>query len=255
MSTTRYTYGDSEAASARLRLLAEVYAPATRSFVAALAPPRTHLVVDAGPGPGYTTALLNDVLQPERILAVDGSEAFLKEVGVLVPGAETLRADLAEAPPRWPAANVVFCRFVLGHLPEPEKVLRAWVASLAPGGFVLAQEQEWIVAEDPVVARYVELVEGMVGAVGARLRIGPRLERCVREWPDPAAVRCNRATSFDADPAVMAEVFRLNIHALRDQAAATDDELDGLDLGLQALARSGSRITACVREVAIAGAA
>jgi hypothetical protein len=95
----------------------------------------------------------------ERILAVDGSEAFLKEIGVL-PGAETLRADVAEAPPRWPAANVVFCRFVLGHLPEPEEVLRAGVASLAPGGVVLAQEQEWIVAEDPVVARYVELVEG-----------------------------------------------------------------------------------------------
>ena len=75
----QYLFGDSEVASHRLRVVAEVFAESSRRFLHTAAPASPRLAIDIGCGPGYTTRLIADVLRPLRTVGIDRSEAFITE--------------------------------------------------------------------------------------------------------------------------------------------------------------------------------
>jgi trans-aconitate 2-methyltransferase len=79
MATTRYTFGDNEQASARLRLLSQVYEPETRELLQSGPARNCRLAVDLGCGPGWSTCLVNDVLKPARTFGLDSSESYITE--------------------------------------------------------------------------------------------------------------------------------------------------------------------------------
>jgi len=87
-----YAFGDSALAARRLALLAEVFEPTSRSFLAhvgaQLAGPPPQLAVDLGCGPGHTTRLLCSVLRPGHVLGLDQSASFVAlAAGDAPPGA------------------------------------------------------------------------------------------------------------------------------------------------------------------------
>lgn len=250
--TTRYTYGDSEPAARRLEKLDEAYRGRTADFLRDVSLVEPDLAVDLGCGPGYTTATIDRTLHPKRLLAVDRSADFLKQTAERNPTAETIEYDVATMQPPWSAADLVFCRFLLGHLVEPLAVLESWVATLAPGGVVAVQEYEWIESEHPAVARYLEISEGMVSSTGAALRIGPTLAEAFANTPrTDVEVLMNAPASFNVGPDLMASIFLLNLPAMRANEAASADQLGALEDDLTALASSDATITACVRELAL----
>ena len=59
-----YAFGDSALAARRLGLLADLFEPASRPFLARFADRRLELAVDLGCGTGHTTRLLASVLAP-----------------------------------------------------------------------------------------------------------------------------------------------------------------------------------------------
>jgi hypothetical protein len=66
---TAYLFGDGDAAARRLELLARLFDAPTRAFVRQAGAGRRGLAFDLGCGPGFTTHLLADELECERVIA------------------------------------------------------------------------------------------------------------------------------------------------------------------------------------------
>ncbi|MEX0991941.1 MAG: class I SAM-dependent methyltransferase [Actinomycetota bacterium] len=250
--SSRYTYGDSTAAEERLRLLAEVYEPTTRVFVSEVVTGPVGVAVDLGCGPGGTTAVLAGALSSGRLIGVDRSERFLEDARVVVPDAEFVAHDVTEVPFPWGFADVLYCRFVLGHLPNPTDVLASWVEQLEPGGVLAVEEYERIESPHPAVAGYLEVSEAMVASEGANLRIGPILQE-VTSLPGGELI-VNREMTFEPGAGRIARIFQLNLPTMRANAFVAErfgeDVLVQLESGLEDLVENAAAVTATVRQVA-----
>ncbi len=69
-------------------------------------------------------------------------------------------------------AEVVFCRFLLTHLEDPEAIVARWATQLNPGGLMMIEEVETILTTHPVFAGYLQIVEAMLASQSNRLYVG-----------------------------------------------------------------------------------
>jgi trans-aconitate 2-methyltransferase len=215
--TTAYAFRDSAAAAERLRLVAEIFEPTSRTFLAASGRRGVGLALDLGCGPGYTTRLLAAALRPRHVIGLDSSAAFLDLARR--DGGEYRRLDVESD--AVPPADLAYCRFLLSHVRRPAATVERWVASLRVGGRLLAEEVESISTDDPAFARYLDVVRAMLARRGHTLEVGPNLvggaAQIVTVAPDPAAV---------------ARMFRANLRAWSDEAPdGLDEELAAGDRG------------------------
>jgi SAM-dependent methyltransferase len=102
-------------------------------------------VADLGCGVGMVTALLAELVGPEgHVVGIDSSGAQLAQGrGRLKPGGATIRFVEASAtdtglPPG--SFDLVYCRFLLIHLPEPERALSEMFALLKPDGILVCED-------------------------------------------------------------------------------------------------------------------
>jgi SAM-dependent methyltransferase len=241
-----YAFGDGPAAARRLDLLADLFEPASRSFLERVAgwsggngPPG--LAVDLGCGTGRTTRLVADVLGPGRTLGLDQSEFFVALAAGGPSGSPAVGFavhDVTRVPFPCPPADVCYGRLLLSHLPDPGAVLAAWATQLAPGGLLLADEVERIHTDLPALRGYLEVAGALLATRGHTLEVGPVLARL----PDPPGlVRRDDRIGHLAPPAPQAAaMFALNLAVWRGAAVhagvASGDELDRLGAELAAVA-------------------
>jgi SAM-dependent methyltransferase len=173
-SETTYAFGDDRVAAERLALLHRVFGPTSERFVLACAAPGANVVLDLGCGPGHTTRMLSGVLPGARVVGVEQSTELAGAAG---DGIEIVRHDVTTLPFPTPSADVVYARFLLAHLDEPERCVDRWTTLLQPGGRLLLEEVERIDARREVLARYLETVAAVMRDEGHELYIGPRLDR------------------------------------------------------------------------------
>ena len=175
----QYTFGDSDAAAARLDLVAAVFEAPSRRFLAEQARVigRRTLAVDLGCGPGHTTRLLADVVAAERTVGLDESPRFVSTATERFRDAHVEFAvhDVKQIPFPTGAADVIYARLVLAHFPEPEQFVTRWASQLAAGGRLLLDEIEWIRTTNDVLARYEEIVVALVASRQALMYAGPRI--------------------------------------------------------------------------------
>ena len=235
-----YAFGDGPAAARRLDLLAELFEPASRSFlerVAGLAR-RPGLGVDLGCGTGHTTRLVAEVLKPDRTVGLDQSEFFVAVAAGEPPGVEFAVHDVTRVPFPCPPADVCYGRLLLSHLPDPGAVLAAWATQLTPGGLLLADEVERIHTDLPALRGYLEVAAALLATRGHTLEIGPVLARL----PDPPGLaRRDDRIGHLAPPAHRAAaMFALNLAVWGGEAVRTGvasaDQLDRLATDLAAVA-------------------
>ena len=235
-----YAFGDGPAAARRLDLLAELFEPASRSFlerVAGLAR-RPGLGVDLGCGTGHTTRLVAEVLEPDRMVGLDQSEFFVAVAAGGPPGVEFAVHDVTRVPFPCPPADVCYGRLLLSHLPDPGAVLAAWATQLTPGGLLLADEVERIHTDLPALRGYLEVAAALLATRGHTLEIGPVLARL----PDPPGLaRRDDRIGHLAPPAHRAAaMFALNLAVWGGEAVRTGvasaDQLDRLATDLAAVA-------------------
>jgi SAM-dependent methyltransferase len=232
-----YAYGDNEVAGDRLALLAEVFEPSTATFLDAAMPPRVTLAVDLGCGPGYTTRLLAARSGAARTVGLDSSAAFVaraRDELAATPGSriEVLEHDVTVVPFPVGPADVVFARYLLAHLPDPEGLVDRWLHQVRIGGRLLVEEIVAIDTDDPVLGRYVELVTALSAAQGTDLLVGGRLR-------DAGPVVRDEVVTIAPSPAVIARLFAMNLGVWREGAWARSTleptELDRLDRDLRAM--------------------
>jgi SAM-dependent methyltransferase len=244
-----YAFGDGPAAARRLDLLADLFEPASRTFLERAAvrsggdgpDRRPGLAVDLGCGTGRTTRLVADVLKPERTLGLDQSEFFVAVAAGGPPGPPGVGFavhDVTRLPFPCPPADVCYGRLLLSHLPDPGAVLAAWATQLAPGGLLLADEVERIHTDLPALRGYLEVAGALLATRGHTLEVGQALARL----PDPPGlVRRDDRIGHLAPPAHRAAaMFALNLAVWRGGAVragvATPERLDRLEEDLGAVA-------------------
>jgi trans-aconitate 2-methyltransferase len=238
MSNSSYTFGDSTLAATRLALLAEVFEATTTDFLRRLPAEQPRIAVDLGCGPGFTTALLDDVLAPGRVIGVDSSRAFVKEAAQrLGARGDVVCADVLDLPGQVRDADVIFARFLLTHLAEPVTAIEHWLSRLSPAGVVAVEEVESITTDEPTFSRYLELQRRMLHANSNLLDIGPLLADIAQAH---GVVLQSDVVRLSPEVSAAARMFAMNFANWRTRPAVRDlassAELDEIETSLQALA-------------------
>jgi len=234
-----YAFGDTDLAARRLEHVAEIFGESTRAFLREAVPAETGLALDLGCGPGNTTRLLAESVPRGRVVGLDSSEHFV----ALAEATQTervsfLRHDVTAVPFPVGPADLVFCRFLLTHLREPQEAVARWATQLRPGGLLLIEETEWIHTANAAFATYVGMVEAMLAAQSNELYVARPLGRL----PDPPALerRSNRVRAVPTTHSRAAASFALNLQAWRDrpfvQESYTRSAIEQLAHDLRSLA-------------------
>jgi SAM-dependent methyltransferase len=140
-----YALATGEAADYRLRLLHGLYGPGTRRLLLEAGLRRGMRVADFGCGVGMVTALLAELVGPEgHVVGIDFSAAQLAQARQRLAAGGT-KASFVEAsatdtglPPG--SFDLVYCRFLLLHLTDPERALREMQSLLKPGGVPVCED-------------------------------------------------------------------------------------------------------------------
>ncbi len=231
-----YTFGDSDVAALRLRLLAETYAESSAALLASVvAPPGGAL--DLGCGPGYTTELVQAVLRPAWTVGLDRSERLVSAARRRLP---TLRFDVHDvtvAPLSAAPVMFAYARFLLTHLPDPGAALRACRLALVPGGVLVLEETATLESDHPAFQRYYALVGALQAHYGQRMHIGAELVALARA--EGFAVERAAVAPFALPAARMARLHALNLQTWGTDPVARE-RFDAVELA--ALGRTLERV-------------
>jgi len=197
--------------------------------------------VGAG-GPSVARWLAARVGATGRVLATDIDLTWLSADAraEVAPGAaaiETRRHDVANDPPPAEHFDLVHARLVLVHLPHRERVLRALVQALRPGGALLIEDADpalqplaCIDPRSPAEERANRLRTGfraLLAERGAELAFGRRLPRLLREAGlDTVAADAYFPVALPACARLEAATIRFIRDELVRHAIATDADVD-----------------------------
>ncbi len=233
-----YLFGDSDVAARRLQLLAEVFEPATRDFLARFVPLDPREILDVGCGPGYTTRLLARLFPAAGVLGIDTSPRYVELARTQTSVARILFevADATQSLPPGPF-DLVYARYLLTHVADPLAAIALWSARLNEGGAIAIEENDAIETSEPAFAQYLNIVEAMLADGGQRLYVGAEIDR-LAELPALAKTASQRVP-IAVSNGQAARMFSMNIRGWRRQpfverhypAAGIDalaERLDGL---------------------------
>ena len=160
-------------------IVADTFAPPTRALLARPAAGVRRYVLDLGCGPGTRPRCCGPRSRTRRSPASTRRRRWSTRRARVCRGASFAVADVTR-PLRLPA-DIVYARFLLGHLPDPDAALAHWARSLRPGtGLLVCEEPVRYRSDDPLFARYEETVTAVVAATGATLWAAPALDRTTR---------------------------------------------------------------------------
>jgi SAM-dependent methyltransferase len=142
-----YVLATGPAADYRLRILHGLYGPGTRRLLLWAGVRPGMRVADFGCGVGMVTALLAQLVGPQgQVVGIDFSGAQLAQARQRLASVGT-SASFVEAsatgtglPPG--SFDLVYCRYLLLHLPDPERALAEMRSLLKPDGILVCEEAD-----------------------------------------------------------------------------------------------------------------
>jgi SAM-dependent methyltransferase len=144
--TGKYSLATGEAAAYRLEILDRVYGPGTRRVLHHAGIAKGMQVADLGCGVGAVTAELSRRVGPSGwVVGIDLSGDQLAQARVRLYGPAYSHVSFVQASAtdtRLPdgSFDLIYCRFLLLHLVEPEEALREMRRLLRPGGIVVCED-------------------------------------------------------------------------------------------------------------------
>jgi SAM-dependent methyltransferase len=193
-ATCPYVLATGEAAAYRLRILHGLYGPGTRRVLIEAGLRGGMRVADLGCGVGMVTELLAELVGPRgSVVGIDVSGAQLAQARErLQRGGSNIRFVEASAtdtglPPE--SFDLVYCRFLLIHLPEPERALREMFTLLEPNGILVCEDGDLTAcgSEPPSALDAFADLWGRLGPKrGLDYTLGRRLFQMVRAAGFPA---------------------------------------------------------------------
>jgi SAM-dependent methyltransferase len=183
----RYVLATGSAAAHRLQLLHAAYGPGTRRVLLQSGLSPGMRVADLGCGVGMVTGLLAELVGPAgHVVGIDSSAPQLEEAREVL-AARHREAEFVEAsatdtglPPG--SFDLVYSRFLLIHLTEPERALREMRSLLKPDGILVCEDGDLTSAgsEPPsALGAFADLFGRLGPARGVNYTLGRRLYQMV----------------------------------------------------------------------------
>lgn len=241
----------------RLHLLARVKWPSTRALLVRVGLHRGLHCLDVGCGGGEVTLQMARMVGPEgQVVGVDTDEVVLGRARVEATR-ERLRA-------RFLAGNaadldgessydLVYARFLLTHVREPQRVVENMLRAARPNATIVVEDADFPghVCQPPCRAfeRYVELSQAVVRGNGGDPAIGPRLPGLLRRaGVTDIQLDVVQPTFCDGDGKLVAQVAMEHIReAVVGARLASHAEVDAIVAELAAFARDPQTIMSIAR--------
>ena len=166
--------------------------------------------MDMGCGPGYSTHFLADLLACDHTVGLDNSANYISAARETQGDRVSFYLhDVTSVPFPAGPGDLLFCRFLLTHLREPQSIVDRWTAQLRPKGLLLMEEVESIHTANTVFSAYLTILEAMLQHQGNTLYVGPVLDRL----QDTANLkrRMSRVQPLEVPTHRAASMFTLNI--------------------------------------------
>ncbi len=126
----------------RLRLLEELYDPHTIRHLNTIEIFKGWNCLEVGAGAGSVAQWLCTRVGTEgKVVATDINTRFLRQLNA--PNLETRQHDILKDELETGVFDLVHCRCLLMHLPEPEKAMRRMANAVRPGGWLIVEELDY----------------------------------------------------------------------------------------------------------------
>lgn len=142
-------YAIDESNLERQELLGDVFEEVSLALLDRLDVPSGAECLDAGCGIGRTTELIADRLpDPSRVVGIDADPDLLEVARDRRPGGGAVDlayriGDATDLPFEDDSFDMVFARFLLAHLSEPDTAVREFRRVCRPGGTIAVQEPDF----------------------------------------------------------------------------------------------------------------
>jgi SAM-dependent methyltransferase len=182
-----YVLATGSAAANRLKILNNIYGPGGRRLLIEAGIRRGMRVADLGCGTGMVTQVLADFVGPEgEVVGVDFSGAQIEQARQLLPAdvknVSFVQASATDTALPRESFDLVYSRFLLIHLTEPDAALREMYALLKPEGTIVCEDGDLTTAGSEPFSKLhaFSILFGQLGPVwGVDYTLGRRLFRMV----------------------------------------------------------------------------
>jgi len=176
-----YVLATGDAAANRLRILHNVYGPGARALLSRAGIRPGMKVVDLGCGVGMTTQLLAELVGPTgEVIGVDYSAAQVEQAQALLPkklsNVRFIEASATDTRLPREAFDLVYARFLLIHLQDPEAALRETQELLKPQGIIAIEDGDLTSAQSEPRSKLEEFSK-LFGALGPKWGVDYTLGR------------------------------------------------------------------------------
>jgi ubiquinone/menaquinone biosynthesis C-methylase UbiE len=261
MTMPSYIIRGGQAGRERLRLLARVMQPTTAALFERAGLREGLRCLDAGCGGGDVSFDLARLVGPKgRVVGIDLDEGKLAAARAEAAAAglanvEFRAADLVGGDLPQPGFDLVYARFLLTHLREPQPALERLCGLLAPGGLMIVEDIDFSAhfSHPPswAHAAYVDLYRRAALARGVHPDIGPRLPGMLESAGlAPAEMHVVQPASLRGEVKLLSAVTMEAIaDAVIAAGLATGEEIEGIVDELHRLARDETTVMSTVRIV------
>jgi SAM-dependent methyltransferase len=223
----------------RQQVLAKLLDQPTRTVLAHLPKIPGARVLDLGCGQGNTTRCLADVLQPSECIGIEFDVTLVEYAQTRPenpPGVRFQQGDATQLAFPDASFDVVFCRFLLIHMSDPQRVVNEMMRVVRRGGFVVAYEGDFCAqaASHPPCAA-LETIHRVWCGLFQNPPGGLRLVHYLR-LAGATEIRAGAWTELEYDTTTVKRLYRLSAEATGPAAAAkgilTPNEVDEMIAGL-----------------------
>jgi 2-polyprenyl-3-methyl-5-hydroxy-6-metoxy-1,4-benzoquinol methylase len=254
----RYAIRGGKEGKERLNLLARVMLPTTSALLERVGLNRGMKCLDAGCGGGHVALFMAGIVGPEgkvigtdsdrEILALARADAEAANLGNI----EFHEMDACEG--EWDEDyDLVYARFLLSHLNEPQKCLAALVKACRFSGAIVIEDTDFTgsFCYPPRAAyeRYVELYQKVVVRRGGDPNIGPKLPGMLRKaGGENVQLNVFQPTHLQGEEKRMAPVTMERIaNTAVSEGLATDTEIRQIISGLNDAAADSETVMSLPR--------
>jgi len=189
MVNTKYVLKGGEEGAKRLQILAHAKWPTTQALLQRVGLQRGMRCLDVGCGSGEITLQLARMIGSEgEVVGIDSDESVLElarkeaeQQNLLVNFYKDNASELKQEP----IFDIVYSRFLLTHLQEPQLAIDCMLNSLVPGGTFIVEDIDFsghfCYPNCPAFYRFVELYQAITLQKNCDPFIGPKLLGMLKE--------------------------------------------------------------------------
>jgi len=239
----RYAICGGKEGKERLELLARVLQPTTLELLDRVGLSRKMKCLDVGCGGGHVSLLMAGIVGPQgRVVGTDTDGEILALARKDAEAANVLNVEFQQRDActgAWQSEfDLVYARFLLSHLNEPENCLAAMVEACRPGGIIVVEDTDFsgsfCYPMCTAYERYKELYQKVVQRRDGNSNIGPKLP-AMFHTAAIQAIELNviQPTHIRGEGKLMAPITMSRISsALIAEGLATEDEVQQILTGL-----------------------